>query len=191
MDIMLNRVLQLIGSKHGAQKELSDYIGIKSSVITDWKSGKNKSYRRYAPQIAAYYGVSLDWLSGATDEKEQKNIPTLEGEEFVDEGVDFVELPYESQQDLYRLFSDACASRNIAESFAVVRAGLNKNIMTRLQAQSYTMASVAHVRALAAYLSVTEEANAILEKAPDLLGAKLEIAKQMMEQAMRLNLSQF
>lgn len=191
MSIMLTRIFDLIGPRHGASKELADYLGIKSSLITDWKSGRVKSYPKYAPQIAAYYGVSLDWLSGASDEKEQKNIPTPKGEEFVDEGMDFVELPYESQQDLYRLFSDACASRNITESFAVVRAGLNKNIMTRLQAQSYTMASVAHVRALAAYLSVTEEANAILEKAPALLGAKLEIAKQMMEQAMRLNLSQF
>lgn len=104
MDIMLNRVLQLIGTKHGAQKELSDYIGIKSSVITDWKSGKNKSYKRYAPQIAAYYGVSLDWLSGATDDKEQKNIPTLgESEESVIRRGIIAKLDEMSDEELEKL----------------------------------------------------------------------------------------
>lgn len=170
--------------------DLSRALGLSNSIYSQWNTKKTKPSKKTLAKISAYLGVPVESLLPGTTSK-QKNIPTPKGEEFVDEGMDFVELPYESQQDLYRLFSDACASRNITESFAVVRAGLNKNIMTRLQAQSYTMASVAHVRALAAYLSVTEEANAILEKAPDLLGAKLEIAKQMMEQAMRLNLSQF
>ena len=56
-------------------------MGLAKNTVTEWKSGRSKSYTKYAPQIAAYYGVSLDWLSGATDEKEQKNIPTPEGEE--------------------------------------------------------------------------------------------------------------
>lgn len=81
MDKMLDRIFELIGNRHGAQKELADFLEIKSSVITDWKSRRNKSYKKYAERIAAYYGVSLDWLSGATDEKEQKNSPTLEEDE--------------------------------------------------------------------------------------------------------------
>lgn len=83
MSVMLSRIFDLIGTKHGASKELADHLGIKASLITDWKSGRIKSYPKYAPQIAAYYGVSLDWLSGATDDKEQKNIPTPEGEDDV------------------------------------------------------------------------------------------------------------
>lgn len=77
---MLNRLFQLIGTRHGAKKELADYLGIKSSVLTDWKSGKNKSYTKHAPQIAAYYGVSLDWLSGVTDDRGQKNTPAPQSE---------------------------------------------------------------------------------------------------------------
>jgi transcriptional regulator with XRE-family HTH domain len=74
MDIMLERVSELIGPKHGATKELAEAIGVSANLITDWKSGLAKSYTKYAPQIAEYYGVSLDWLSGLTDEKEKPAI---------------------------------------------------------------------------------------------------------------------
>jgi len=67
----LERIIELIGNKHGAGKELSSFLGIHPSVITDWKAERNKSYTKYAPQIAEYYGVSLDWLSGNSDQKEK------------------------------------------------------------------------------------------------------------------------
>jgi len=68
MDIMLQRILELIPQKHGSKKELADAVGIPSNLITDWKAGKNKSYPKYAAQIANFYSVSLDWLSGNSDE---------------------------------------------------------------------------------------------------------------------------
>lgn len=72
MNNMLNKILELMGNRHGAGKELANHLGIHPSVVTDWKAGRNKSYTKYAPQIAEYYNVSLDWLSGLSDEKEQK-----------------------------------------------------------------------------------------------------------------------
>ena len=78
---MLQRILSLFGTRRGAGKELCDAIGVKPNSVTEWRKGRMRSYTKYAPQIAAYYGVSLDWLSGATDEKEHKNIPTPEGED--------------------------------------------------------------------------------------------------------------
>ena len=72
MDTLLKRTLELIGNRHGAKKELADFLGIKSSVITDWQGERNRSYTKYAPQIAEYYGVSLDWLSGKSDIKHTK-----------------------------------------------------------------------------------------------------------------------
>ena len=81
MDIMLQRILELVGSRHGSGQELVKALGLSRNAVTDWKSGRVKSYPKYAPQIAAYYGVSLDWLSGASDEKEQKNSPIPEEDE--------------------------------------------------------------------------------------------------------------
>lgn len=75
MDKMLERILEVIPKKHGSKKELCDHLKIRTNAVTEWESGRNKSYPKYIPQIAAYYGVSSDWLLGLTDDKEQKNNP--------------------------------------------------------------------------------------------------------------------
>lgn len=71
MDIMLQRINKLIGNKRGAKKDLADFLGINQNAITGWLSGRISSYQKYAPQIAEFYGVSLDWLSGNSDKKEK------------------------------------------------------------------------------------------------------------------------
>lgn len=81
MDIMLERILETIPKKHGAIKELAETLGISGNNISDWKAGRNKSYRQYLPKIADYYNVSLDWLSGRSEQKE--NPPAIS-----DEGID-------------------------------------------------------------------------------------------------------
>ena len=91
MDIMLKRIFELIGKKRGAQKELAEYLNISNNTITDWKSGRVKSYRQLAPQIAEHYGVSLDWLSGLTDDIEPKEKPLAIGEEL--SGMTLVKFP--------------------------------------------------------------------------------------------------
>lgn len=69
MDIMLERILELIGTKHGSAQELVRALGLSKNTVTEWKSGRKTSYTKHAPQIAEYYGVSLDWLSGLSDDK--------------------------------------------------------------------------------------------------------------------------
>ncbi|KAF5055024.1 hypothetical protein DSECCO2_381920 [anaerobic digester metagenome] len=81
MDIMLERILLSVGKKHGAKKELCDYLGLKANAVTEWEKGRNRGYTKYLPQIADYYGVSLDWLSGRSEQKE--NPPAIS-----DEGID-------------------------------------------------------------------------------------------------------
>lgn len=75
MDKTLERIMSLFprndkgGIARGSSKELADHLGLPISVITDWKAGRNKSYKRYLHEIAAKYGVSVEWLKGETDEK--------------------------------------------------------------------------------------------------------------------------
>lgn len=69
LEVKLERVLELIGTRHGAAQELADAIDLPKNSVTGWRSGRLKSYKKYAPQIAEYYGVSLDWLSGRTDDR--------------------------------------------------------------------------------------------------------------------------
>lgn len=77
MEVMLERVLSLIPKKpdgkfvHGAKKEFSKNIGAPENIVSDWISGRSSSYKNYAYQISAKYGVSVEWLRGETDEKEK------------------------------------------------------------------------------------------------------------------------
>lgn len=79
MDVMLQRILELIGDKHGATKQLAEAIEVSPNTISNWKSGTNKSYTKKADKIADYYGVSVDWLCGRSDDRKIKKAPT-EGE---------------------------------------------------------------------------------------------------------------
>ena len=62
MDDTLKKIVECIGPKHGAKKELAGHLGIHPNVITNWLNGRNKSYRRYLNEIANYYGVSVEYL---------------------------------------------------------------------------------------------------------------------------------
>ena len=78
MDVLYNRIFELIGEEHGSIKNLAKAIGVSGNLISNWKAGVSKSYPKYAPQIADYFGVSLDWLSGLTDERTKKT-PSEDG----------------------------------------------------------------------------------------------------------------
>ena len=77
LEVMLERVLSLIPKKpdgkfvHGAKKDFSKNIGAPENIVSDWISGRSSSYKNYAYQISAKYGVSVEWLRGETDEKEK------------------------------------------------------------------------------------------------------------------------
>lgn len=87
MDIMHNRLLELIGTQHGAVKALAEHLGVSGNNVTNWKAGRSDSYKKYAPQIADYYGVSLDWLSGRTDEKSIKKEPAAQKDDALNDAL--------------------------------------------------------------------------------------------------------
>lgn len=86
MDITLERILSLIPKKpdgefvHGALKEFAERIGLKSgNVISDWMSGRSKSYKRKLYVISEQYDVSVAWLAGETDKKEKPDGQKADG----------------------------------------------------------------------------------------------------------------
>ncbi len=100
MDIMLEKILALIGNKHGEARTMVNSIGAPPNSVTEWKAGRSKSYRQYLPQIAEYYGVSLDWLSGNADKKEASAKETEANNDMADILQEFRENP-----ELRTLFS--------------------------------------------------------------------------------------
>ena len=66
----LTRMLSLLEQQQKQQKDLADFLGINKNNITDWKSGKSKSYNKYLYQIATYLNTTPEYLKGETDIKE-------------------------------------------------------------------------------------------------------------------------
>lgn len=62
--LVFDNIIRLMKKQNKKQKELTDYLGVTKNVFTDWKSGRLKSYQKYLPKIADFFGVSVDYLLG-------------------------------------------------------------------------------------------------------------------------------
>lgn len=64
MDIV-NKILLMLKEQGKTQQDLTDYLGIKKSVFSSWKSGKSRSYKKYIDQIADFLQTSpsdlMEW----------------------------------------------------------------------------------------------------------------------------------
>lgn len=68
--VVLNKILETMAEKGVNQKELCAALEINGQAFTNWKNGHTKSYKKYLPQIAAFLGVSVDYLLGMEDKKD-------------------------------------------------------------------------------------------------------------------------
>lgn len=71
------RISALMEDRGTTNKELADYIQTRPQTITDWKKGKTQSYTKFYPKIAAYFGVSVDYLAGGSQLSEAEPLPTV------------------------------------------------------------------------------------------------------------------
>lgn len=95
MDDTLNKVLSLIKSNNIPKGKFLSDLKLGRSTISDWTNNKSVSYLKYLPQIAAYFNVSLDWLSG----NEQKNKPITERDRLIEECLNIMDsLPEDLQK---------------------------------------------------------------------------------------------
>jgi len=75
MDTTIERILNLLKTKGIKDKDFVSAIGIYSSALSEWKSGKSVSYKKHIDKIADYLGVSSDYLLGRSDDPvAQKNV---------------------------------------------------------------------------------------------------------------------
>lgn len=60
----LDKIIELLAIQKRQQKELTDYLGIEKSTFSAWKNGKSASYKKYLPEIASFFSVTVDELVG-------------------------------------------------------------------------------------------------------------------------------
>ena len=58
----VDTILVILKRKNLKQKDLTDYLGLSKNAVTEWKAGRNESWRKYLPQIAEFLGVTVDEL---------------------------------------------------------------------------------------------------------------------------------
>ena len=64
MDLYIERIKPLFESSGMADKDIEEALNLPRGVIYKWGIGKNKSYKRFIPEIAKYFNVSADYLMG-------------------------------------------------------------------------------------------------------------------------------
>lgn len=63
----LKRIIHLMDVNKCDNQMLASALGLNRQLITDWKAGRSKSYRKYIHQIANYFNVTVDYLLGKED----------------------------------------------------------------------------------------------------------------------------
>lgn len=101
MDLTMQRILEEMQHQNKQQTELGEYLNVTPNIITDWKSGRLKSYRKYLHGIADFLGVSVEYLKGETDIKEK---PLSENEERLKELYNLTADLTDSDIDVLKAF---------------------------------------------------------------------------------------
>lgn len=70
----LTKIFSILQSKGIEQTVFAALLDVKPQVVSDWKSGRNKSYVKYIVKIASVLGVSVDYLLGSETNKENTEL---------------------------------------------------------------------------------------------------------------------
>jgi len=88
----MNRLKELRQEKKLSQKELADYLGVNEKTISRWENGESTIKSDKAKALADYFGVSVGYLLGYT------NNPKLYSDEIVIESEEGVVLTHSEQR---------------------------------------------------------------------------------------------
>ncbi len=72
----LDRIILLIDLSGLSNAEVAAQLNLNVQVITDWKSGKSHSYKKYIYQLANILNTTVEYLTGKTDIKEKPSKET-------------------------------------------------------------------------------------------------------------------
>lgn len=101
---VIERILKLISQKGITEQKFLSDLHLNRTLLSDWKSGKSKSYRKHIAEIAEYFGVSTDYLltgSKTASLSPNDDVP----EEFVLMARKTGDIPIEKRKQLYKFLN--------------------------------------------------------------------------------------
>lgn len=81
MTMLGERIRRLRLEAEKTQKDFGSLFGVAYSTVSLWESGANQPDTEMLARIASHFKVSVDWLVGRTDDREQRGAdrPNLAG----------------------------------------------------------------------------------------------------------------
>lgn len=74
---IIQRICEELERKGKKQIDLTNYLHISQNAMTDWKSGRIKSYMKYLPQIAEFLELPIETLTGQKKHATGVRIPVV------------------------------------------------------------------------------------------------------------------
>lgn len=71
---MANRIRELRQKKRLSQVSLAEAFGVAQSAISNWEKGNREPDNTTLRKLAEYFGVSIDYLLGNSDEPQPKHV---------------------------------------------------------------------------------------------------------------------
>ena len=71
---MYERYVELLNEKGVKNIDVSRATGIPASAFSDWKKGKSSPKREKLDKLAEFFGVTADWIAGASEFKTKKEM---------------------------------------------------------------------------------------------------------------------
>ena len=69
MDLSIGKVIRRLRSEHSVtQEELAEYLGISYQAVSKWETGTTMPDITLLPKLAAFFGVTTDYLLGVCDD---------------------------------------------------------------------------------------------------------------------------
>ena len=81
MDYTAQKIKELVSQRRGAQKDLAEYLGVNTQKISSWTHGVVKSYQKYLPQIAAFFGIPVSELFSPAEDEDAQESPEISQEQ--------------------------------------------------------------------------------------------------------------
>jgi transcriptional regulator with XRE-family HTH domain len=73
-EITRERIFALVERKGVMDSDFAIGIGVSKFVVSHWRCGTSTSFIKYLPDIASYFHVSIDYLTGRENDSKDNDI---------------------------------------------------------------------------------------------------------------------
>lgn len=74
----VSRIFELVDRQFREQRDFAKAIGVSSTIVSNWRTGRSGTYTKYLPVIAKTLGVSVEYLLTGEEQKSAPPVPTDE-----------------------------------------------------------------------------------------------------------------